>query len=326
MLRLASCACLQEPAARRRCLRGRRARSGASGRLRSRAAIVLDAGHASSRTNAGHPEEQDRIDDRGEDLQAADIRRSGSLSAGREPNQIARQREADPRDVGEQVPGIGQQREAVGRNTPTTSTTRIAEVRANTTTSRLRLLLGRAMGVRHRTSGLPACGSPGDDAFAHRLLARVRLCRSLVSGRNSKVYWHSTGGNGLCRDLRQRGYIESTVFCRRPGRSVQDRGIQVAKRTIEPIARSTLSSTVTERLRDSSSRGPTAGNPAQRGGARRTVWRRVRGPIREAVQRLTQEGLLAANRIDAAFIPSSMRMTSPISSWHVTRSNMPRSR
>ena len=66
----------------------------------------------------------------------------------------------------------------------------------------------------------------------------------------------------------------------------------MAKRTIEPIERSTLSSTVTERLRELVIQGTYPPGTqlsevelAERFGV-------SRGPIREAVQRLTQEGLL----------------------------------
>jgi len=89
---------------------------------------------------------------------------------------------------------------------------------------------------------------------------------------------------------------------RRPGRPCEG-SFCVAKRAIEPITRSTLSSTVTERLRELIVQGTYAPGTqlsevelADRFGV-------SRGPIREALQRLTQEGLLRSEAHRGTFVP-----------------------
>lgn len=77
----------------------------------------------------------------------------------------------------------------------------------------------------------------------------------------------------------------------------------MAKPTIEPITRSTLSSTVTERLRELVVQGtyPPGTQLSEVELAGR--FGVSRGPIREALQRLVQEGLLRSEPHRGAFVP-----------------------
>lgn len=98
-------------------------------------------------------------------------------------------------------------------------------------------------------------------------------------------------------------YLAQTVGSRLPWADVPALRVTVAKRTIEPIARATLSSIVTERLRELVVQGTYAPGTqlsevelADRFGV-------SRGPIREGLQRLVQEGLLRSEPHRGVFIP-----------------------